>query len=81
VLDIHKPKTSPRARERRQAAPPTSLTAGDNFKRFERPVVVYDKPGHWRPRRCVTQPAGFTKAFSLRGGFAAGGGTAAGRAS
>jgi len=48
------------------------LTAGDNFKRFkEKPVVVYDESGSLAAvavRQLNNQ--GFTKAFSLRGGFA-----------
>ena len=48
------------------------LTAGDNFKRFkEKPVVVYDDSGSLAAiavRQLHQQ--GFTKAFSLRGGFA-----------
>jgi len=48
------------------------LTAGDNFKRFkEKPVVVYDESGSLAAaavRQLNLQ--GFTKAFSLRGGFA-----------
>jgi rhodanese-related sulfurtransferase len=48
------------------------LTAGDNFKRFkEKPVVVYDESGSLSAAavRQLNQQ-GFTKAFSLRGGFA-----------
>jgi rhodanese-related sulfurtransferase len=48
------------------------LTAGDNFKRFkEKPVVVYDESGSLAAAavRQLNQQ-GFTKAFSLRGGFA-----------
>jgi rhodanese-related sulfurtransferase len=48
------------------------LTAGDNFKRFkEKPVVVYDESGSLAAA-AVRQlnHQGFTKAFSLRGGFA-----------
>lgn len=48
------------------------LTAGDSFKRFkEKPVVVIDESGSLSAaavRQLNTQ--GFTKAFSLRGGFA-----------
>jgi len=49
------------------------LTAGDNFKRFkEKPVVVYDHAGSLAAAavRQLNQQ-GFTKAFLLRGGFAA----------
>ena len=48
------------------------LTAGDSFKRFkEKPVVVYDESGSLAAAavRQLNQQ-GFTKAFSLRGGFA-----------
>ena len=48
------------------------LTAGDNFKRFkDKPVVVYDDSGSLAAaavRQLTAQ--GFTKAFTLRGGFA-----------
>jgi rhodanese-related sulfurtransferase len=48
------------------------LTAGDNYKRYkEKPVVVIDESGSLSAaavRQLNNQ--GFTKAFSLRGGFA-----------
>ena len=49
------------------------LTAGENFKRFkEKPVVVIDESGSLSAA-AVRQlnHQGFTKAFCLRGGFAA----------
>ena len=48
------------------------LTAGDNFKRFkDKPVVVYCASGSLAAAAVRQLNAqGFTKAFTLRGGFA-----------
>jgi rhodanese-related sulfurtransferase len=74
VLDIRKPDEFALAHisGARQLPSDQILTAGDNFKRFkEKPVVVIDESGSLAAaavRQLNTQ--GFTKAFSLRGGFA-----------
>src|ERR1041384_470085 len=74
VLDIRKPDEFALAHVNGAKQLPSDqiLTAGDNFKRFkEKPVVVYDDSGSLAAiavRQLHQQ--GFTKAFSLRGGFA-----------
>ncbi|HEY6124643.1 MAG TPA: rhodanese-like domain-containing protein [Steroidobacteraceae bacterium] len=74
VLDIRKPEefAAGHVNGAKQLPSDQILTAGDNFKRFkEKPVVVYDESGSLSGaavRQLNLQ--GFTKAFSLRGGFA-----------
>ena len=74
VLDIRKPEEFAlgHVNGAKQLPSDQILTAGDNFKRFkEKPVVVYDESGSLAAaavRQLNRQ--GFTKAFSLRGGFA-----------
>ena len=74
VLDIRKPEEFAlgHVNGARQLPSDQILTAGENFKRFkEKPVVVIDESGSLSAaavRQLGTQ--GFTKAFSLRGGFA-----------
>lgn len=74
VLDIRKAEefASGHVSGAKQLPSDQILTAGDNFKRFkEKPVVVYDESGSLAAA-AVRQlnHQGFTKAFSLRGGFA-----------
>jgi rhodanese-related sulfurtransferase len=74
VLDIRKPEDFAlgHVNGAKQLPSDQILTAGDNFKRFkEKPVVVYDESGSLSAAavRQLNQQ-GFTKAFSLRGGFA-----------
>jgi rhodanese-related sulfurtransferase len=74
VLDIRKPEAFAQGHVggAKQLASDQILTAGENFKKFkEKPVVVYDESGSLAAVavRQLTQQ-GFTKAFSLRGGFA-----------
>ena len=74
VLDIRKPDAFAQGHVggAKQLPSDQILTAGENFKRFkEKPVVVYDESGSLAAIavRQLTQQ-GFTKAFSLRGGFA-----------
>jgi rhodanese-related sulfurtransferase len=75
VLDIRKPEefAGGHVNGAKQLPSDQILTAGDNFKRFkEKPVVVIDGSGSLSAaavRQLHTQ--GFTKAFALRGGFAA----------
>ncbi len=74
VLDIRKPEDFAlgHVNGAKQLSSDQILTAGDNFKRFkEKPVVVYDESGSLAAA-AVRQlnHQGFTKAFSLRGGFA-----------
>lgn len=74
VLDIRKPEEFAlgHVNGAKQLPSDQILTAGDNFKRFkEKPVVVYDESGSLAAA-AVRQlnHQGFTKAFSLRGGFA-----------
>jgi rhodanese-related sulfurtransferase len=74
VLDIRKPDEFAlgHVNGAKQLPSDQILTAGDNFKRFkEKPVVVYDETGSLSSAavRQLNQQ-GFTKAFSLRGGFA-----------
>jgi rhodanese-related sulfurtransferase len=75
VLDIRKPDeyASGHVNGAKQLPSDQILTAGENFKRFkEKPVVVYCESGSLAAAavRQLNQQ-GFTKAFSLRGGFAA----------
>ncbi len=75
VLDIRKPEefSAGHVKGAKQLSSDQILTAGENFKRFkEKPVVVYCDSGSLASaavRQLNLQ--GFTKAFSLRGGFAA----------
>jgi rhodanese-related sulfurtransferase len=74
VLDIRKPDAFAQGHDggAKQLPSDQILSAGENFKRFkEKPVVVYDESGSLAAVavRQLTQQ-GFTKAFSLRGGFA-----------
>ena len=74
VLDIRKPDEFAAGHVNGAKHLPSDqiLSAGENFKRFkEKPVVVYDESGSLAAaavRQLNLQ--GFTKAFSLRGGFA-----------
>lgn len=74
VLDIRKPEEFAlgHVNGAKQLPSDQILTAGDSFKRYkEKPVVVIDESGSLAAaavRQLNTQ--GFTKAFSLRGGFA-----------
>ncbi len=75
VLDIRKPEefAAGHVGGAKQLASDKILTAGDTFKRFkEKPVIVYCESGSLASAavRQLTEQ-GFTKAFSLRGGFAA----------
>jgi rhodanese-related sulfurtransferase len=75
VLDIRKPEefAAGHVNGAKQLPSDQILTAGENFKRYkEKPVVVYCDSGSLAAaavRQLNLQ--GFTKAFSLRGGFAA----------
>ncbi|HUQ11606.1 MAG TPA: rhodanese-like domain-containing protein [Steroidobacteraceae bacterium] len=75
VLDIRKPDEFAKAHVNgaRQLPSDQILKAGENFKRYkEKPVVVIDESGSLSAaavRQLNNQ--GFTKAFCLRGGFAA----------
>ena len=74
VLDIRKPDAFAQGHVNGAKQLPSDqiLTAAENFKRFkEKPVVVYDESGSLAAAavRQLNQQ-GFTKAFSLRGGFA-----------
>jgi len=74
VLDIRKPEEFAlgHVNGAKQLSSDQILTAGDNYKRFkEKPVIVYDESGSLAAA-AVRQlnHQGFTKAFSLRGGFA-----------
>jgi len=74
VLDIRKPEEFALGHVNGAKQLPSNqiLTAGDSYKRYkEKPVVVIDESGSLSAaavRQLNTQ--GFTKAFSLRGGFA-----------
>jgi len=74
VLDIRKPEefAAGHVNGAKHLSSEQILTAGDTFKRFkEKPVIVYCESGSLAAaavRQLNTQ--GFTKAFSLRGGFA-----------
>ena len=74
VLDIRKPEdfAAGHVSGSKQLASDKILTAGESFKRFkEKPVVVYCESGSLAAA-AVRQlnEQGFTKAFTLRGGFA-----------
>jgi rhodanese-related sulfurtransferase len=74
VLDIRKPEEFAKGHVNGAKQLPSDqiLSAGDNFKKFkEKPVVVIDDSGSLSAA-AVRQlnEQGFTKAFSLRGGFA-----------
>jgi rhodanese-related sulfurtransferase len=74
VLDIRKPEEFAKGHVKgaRQLPSDQILTAADNFKKYkEKPVVVIDESGSLAAAavRQLNQQ-GFTKAFSLRGGFA-----------
>jgi rhodanese-related sulfurtransferase len=74
VLDIRKPEEFAQGHVNGAKHLPSDqiLTAGDNYKRFkDKPVVVYCDSGSLAAaavRQLTAQ--GFTKAFTLRGGFA-----------
>ena len=73
VLDIRKPEQFAlgHVNGAKQLPSDQILTAGDSYKRFkEKPVVVIDESGSLAAA-AVRQlnHQGFTKAFSLRGGF------------
>ena len=74
VLDIRKPEefAAGHVNGAKQLPSDQILSAGENFKRFkEKPVIVYCESGSLASaavRQLNLQ--GFTKAFSLRGGFA-----------
>lgn len=74
VLDIRKPEefAAGHVNGAKQLPSDQILTAGETFKRFkEKPVIVYCDSGSLAAaavRQLNLQ--GFTKAFSLRGGFA-----------
>jgi len=74
VLDIRKPEefAAGHVNGAKQLPSDQILTAGESFKRFkEKPVIVYCDSGSLASaavRQLNLQ--GFTKAFSLRGGFA-----------
>jgi rhodanese-related sulfurtransferase len=74
VLDIRKPDefVQGHINGAKQLPSDQILTAGENFKRWkEKPVIVYCDSGSLSAaavRQLAVQ--GFTKAFSLRGGFA-----------
>jgi rhodanese-related sulfurtransferase len=75
VLDIRKPEEFAlgHVNGAKHLSSDQILTAGDNFKRFkEKPVVVYCDSGSLAAA-AVRQlnEQGFTKAFTLRGGFSA----------
>ena len=74
VLDIRKPDEFAQGHVNGAKQLPSDqiLTAGDNFKRFkEKPVVVYCDSGSLAAAAVRQLNAqGFTKAFTLRGGFA-----------
>ena len=74
VLDIRKPDAYAQRHVANAKQLPSDqiLTAGENFKRFkDKPVVVYCDSGSLAAS-AVRQlhEQGFTKAFTLRGGFA-----------
>jgi len=74
VLDIRKPEefSAGHVNGAKQLSSEKILTAGDEFKRFkDKPVVVICDSGSLAAAavRQLTQQ-GFTKAFTLRGGFA-----------
>ena len=74
VLDIRKPDDFAQGHVNGAKHLPSDqiLNAGDQFKRFkDKPVVVYDDSGSLAAAAVRQLNAqGFTKAFTLRGGFA-----------
>ena len=74
VLDIRKPEEFAQGHVNgaKHLSSDQILTAGDNFKRFkDKPVVVYCDSGSLASAAVRQLNAqGFTKAFTLRGGFA-----------
>ena len=74
VLDIRKPDDFAEGHVNGAKHLPSDqiLNAGDQFKRFkDKPVVVYDDSGSLAAAAVRQLNAqGFTKAFTLRGGFA-----------
>ena len=74
VLDIRKPEefAAGHVNGARHLASDQILTAGESFKRFkDKPVVVYCDSGSLAAAAVRQLNAqGFTKAFTLRGGFA-----------
>ena len=74
VLDIRKPEefAAGHVNGARHLASDQILTAGESFKRFkDKPVVVYCDSGSLAAAAVRQLSAqGFTKAFTLRGGFA-----------
>jgi rhodanese-related sulfurtransferase len=74
VLDIRKPEefAAGHVSGAKQLASDQILTAGTSFKRFkEKPVIVYCESGSLAAAAVRQLNAqGFTKAFTLRGGFA-----------
>jgi rhodanese-related sulfurtransferase len=75
VLDIRKPEEFAAGHVNGAKHLPSDqiLTAGENFKRFkDKPVVVYCDSGSLSASAIrQLHEQGFTKAFTLRGGFAA----------
>jgi rhodanese-related sulfurtransferase len=73
VLDIRKPDefAAGHVNGAKHLSSDKILTAGETFKRFkEKPVVVYDGTGSLAAAAVrQLQEQGFTKAFTLRGGF------------
>jgi rhodanese-related sulfurtransferase len=73
VLDIRKPEEfeAGHVKGAKQLASDKILTAGETFKRFkDKPVVVYCESGSLAAAAVRQLNAqGFTKAFTLRGGF------------
>jgi rhodanese-related sulfurtransferase len=74
VLDIRKPDefAAGHVNGAKQLPSDQILTAGENFKRFkDKPVVVYCDSGSLSASAIrQLHEQGFTKAFTLRGGFA-----------
>jgi rhodanese-related sulfurtransferase len=74
VLDIRKPEEfeAGHVKGAKQLASDKILTAGETFKRFkDKPVIVYCDSGSLAAAAVRQLNAqGFTKAFTLRGGFA-----------
>ncbi len=74
VLDIRKPEEfeAGHVKGAKQLASDKILAAGETFKRFkDKPVVVYCESGSLAAAAVRQLNAqGFTKAFTLRGGFA-----------
>jgi len=74
VLDIRKPEEYAAGHVNGAKHLPSDqiLTAGENFKRFkDKPVVVYCESGSLASSAVrQLQEQGFTKAYTLRGGFA-----------